>query len=97
MDRLLGTSSLMNVLNGIADRQRERQRQQQRKADAEASRAAIRGVPIIVMEPELHLVLDHEVYDDGRSPPIVLLADTLARHAPPPRDLTPFTRELAAA
>jgi hypothetical protein len=54
--------------------------------------------------PELDHVIElvnvHELRDesrrDTRPPPTVLLADTLARHAPPTGDLTRSIREVAS-
>jgi hypothetical protein len=96
MDGLLGTTtmSLVNYLNAAADRLNGAADQQRRKADAEASRAATRVIPVDMLVPAL-VGHEHDTQDDGRSPPTVLLADTLARHAPPVRDLTRSTREVA--
>jgi flavin-dependent dehydrogenase len=57
----------------------------------------VRVTKQLVIEPgDVHLAeVDR---DDARPPPpVVLLADTVARHAPPVRALTPFIREERAA
>ena len=91
MDHLFGSSSLMNVVNGIADRYR----QQRRKAEAEASRAATRVIPIDIEMPD-HVGGRRDHHDDGRAPPTAPIANTIVANAPP-LDLTPFIREVAPA
>ncbi len=87
---LFGSSTMkfVNRLNAAARRER-------RKVDAEASRAATRVIP--VDDNGVEALVHVRIARDTRPPPTVLLADTLARHAPPVRALIPSIREARAA